>query len=274
MALMLQEHLDDIVDMYYNKLMSTPKIAKRYNCSKTHIIDVLGRNGYILRKGSCCHMKNVGFQLDKDIVKDLYCVKNISINEIANRFNCSIPAIHTCLKLNNIKRYGISKANKLSASKQLLNNKQKLIIKILFKLEWKLNDISRYCKINICLVGRYFSKLLKEKIEQHTDDIIKLYCIDKKSRKHIAELYNCEDPVIKSLLKNNGIALRNSLESRIATFTALLDIEKIKIMYYRDKLSLEQIASTFSCDRHTIKKSLINNGYILRKNKRMRWDSK
>lgn len=91
---------DEIFDLYYNKKISTPKIAKMFNVSSDVILSFIKRHGGKIRSYEE-HREPLRVNIPKDELFDLYYNKRIPTRVIAKKYNTTISTI-----LSNIKKFG------------------------------------------------------------------------------------------------------------------------------------------------------------------------
>ena len=104
---------DDLIyDLYFNQKLSKYKIQEKLNISYGVIYNVFKRNEWQFRNKSEANSIGKTLNLDKNKIYDFYINKRLTLNQVANKFNCSVNAIKSHLTKYNIKKRTKSEALK------------------------------------------------------------------------------------------------------------------------------------------------------------------
>ncbi len=96
-----ENDINDIIKKY-NEGYSSRKIAEVYNLSYSTILKVLKSNNVPMRNKSC-NLPDRTSQVDKDVLYDLYIIKNMSTKEISEKLGFHVRTIREALNRYNIK---------------------------------------------------------------------------------------------------------------------------------------------------------------------------
>lgn len=229
----------DIVEAYCNGQTIT-NLSKLFKYSIGLITDFLNFSGVNRRSIWQTRIINDGklnkIYSDKFNIIHLYINKKLSILTISSMYNCSETLINNILSKNNILKRNGKDAEIKRAKKK---NKYVILQTELYKLyiEDKLS-----CK-DIALIYGCSSSLIEKKLKEYgiptrnlsearalvkasraihdenSHNIIKLYLDDKLSIIKIAMEYNCNESVIRRILKKNNIILRTRQNDRCSTIS-------------------------------------------------------
>lgn len=116
-----QEQIDEVIDMYVNKNMSTRQIGEHFEVNKGAISQILKENGIHIRSMEESRFNYIPDELnDIDILKQLYIDENKNAAEIARLFEGKVSSktVREKLKKKNIKLKTLSEAKKGRQSKE------------------------------------------------------------------------------------------------------------------------------------------------------------
>lgn len=111
-----------------------------------------------------------------------------------------------------------------------------------------------------------------DKLALPIGDIINSYVNHSISRKELGRKYGCTEAPIKRILIENAISIRNNEEAhRTQHFRELIRMPKLALpeldiinAYIKKGMSTDDLAREYNCNKRTIRRVLISNGYSLR----------
>ena len=194
-----------VIKLYNEDKLSSIKIAKKLDCSKTVILRILRENKINMRKG-------LGLN-EEEIIK-LYCEDKISPNKIVKNLNGSMQPVYSILRKRNL----ISKEVLLKVRKEIpahnkINFSDKDTKKIIYLYQNKKKTANKISKIFLVRTQPIY-RILKEngikrrrrKYYLDEKEIVEKYK-QIKSVNEIAKKYNCDSKVILRILRINNIDL-------------------------------------------------------------------
>lgn len=168
-------------------------------------------------------------KIDKNILKNIYCTRNMSMSAVAKKFNCSSP----CIRKNLIK-YSIKIRNPKEAwqyNKKIINVSKEELYNLYCIKKLNILEISKTLK---CGETTIFYKLRKFNIKTRKETIIiskdmlyTLYVSKKLSLVKVAKIFNCSSNTILYKLKKHKIKIRNRSEARLGYIMPLGDRKKV-----------------------------------------------
>jgi len=211
----------DVIETY-KKLRSSPKVAKRFNCSTSTIVKILNDND----------IKIYGKKLnlnERDVIK--FYKKLRTAKKVSKIFGCSRRHIEKILKKNNIKMF-----------RNKININEKKVIKIYKKLK-TMEKTSKIFNCGLTKISRILSKnnikRNKSKLNLDEKEVIRFYEKIKNLGK-TAKNFNCSPPPIHKILKKNKIQIYNTHVSKYN-----FDEKEVVRLYTQDKKFSREISKIF-----------------------------
>lgn len=272
-----EQEIKTIITLYSTENKSLQYIAKLYKVSSPVIGRLLRKHEIPIRK-----LNELTILLQEDQIENIkkLCDIGKSHIEIAH-----IYKIKSDIVLRFIKRHNIAYENpQLNKRKQ----EEDKIINLYQNLKWSSIAIAKELKISKKKVLRVLKKnkikirtmkeaknLAPKKFSnQQIEKMIYYYTVDNLSAHEIGKIFKIEGSTVRYYLRKNNIIVRNLKEARnnytitnnltILNKSNISDIEK---MYYKENLSVKDIANKFNIHEVTLYKFMRNNGIPTKKKK-------
>lgn len=215
-------------------------------------------------------------KFDKETIEQLYYNDNLTITDIASRYETSYSTMRRTMKNMGIvirergNIIGKIYEKQTPSNKVILSQEQVDSIKTLYENNVTVNDISNMLKISTKVIYRYAkefgwkrSKSMMSR-EQYCDifdsDIVKMYN-NGMSTTEIGRHLGLSHRTVAKHLRHNGIELRGLSDSQFAHNKKekpqeLLDYQTMYDMYVVNRLSKKEIAIRFNVAPHVIDRIL------------------
>lgn len=238
----------DFITSSYKDGNSSTWIADKIGTSSFTITKYLKKWGIEIRGNS---EGKLGFDINeyKDDIINLYQIDKLTQKEISNKYNVSENVIKRLLTENNIYiRSGSETKLGLDIEKE-----KDYIIYMYTNKKLSMKIISEIINVDSCTLTRCFKKwnievrsLSEERlgfdINEFKEDIIESYVHKNANIQDISKIYNVNDCVIRKVLVENEIHIRDSSEIYLG-FDINLEKNNIIDMYINNRLSAFEISN-------------------------------
>ena len=267
---MAWKHIEEIVRLYTEELLSSPQIAERYECDSKVISRMLHSKGVELRDP---HAKHEAWT-DAEVIKRLYTEEFMSSPQIGEIYKCQGGLIHRILHSQGVKLR--DPHTKHTAWKQ-----KKKIVQLYTKKRMSTYQIAQAYDCS----HRVIAKILrsegvklrnpnaKHPAWEHKEKITQLYIEELLSPQKIAKFYDCSSPVIRKILRSMGVELRSygwHSKGKVPPnkHFAWKQVKKITWLYTQERMSASRIAEQYGCNPRLIRNILLSVGVKLQRGKR------
>ena len=165
-------------------------------------------------------------------IKRLYFDEQLPLGEVAKRLETTDQIVRDAMDENGIKRRSASERQKLRFAQERVEIPIDEVLRLYFDEEERLNIIGKkyrrapnYIKTMIEGAGHQIRNKSeagcvsnrKRRIlftAEETDEIVRLYTVEKVSNVHLADKFQVSTPVMRRFLRSQNITLRSSAEQR------------------------------------------------------------
>ena len=224
------DEVKEIKRLYLSEMKSINSIGKSFGVYPTIIRKVLIDNNIEIRSATLQRALSVRAKYDLyfETVKRLYFNDMLSIKEVSKKTGVSITIVQRLIHENGLKTRTKSESQRLRFAKKRENINLNEVLCLYFDEKQGIPVIAKKFRVACSYIKRviedagYKTRNQSEAnslarrhrnivfTEQETDEILRLYTVEKLSTAHISQKFNVSTPIIRRLLQSRNIEIRPS----------------------------------------------------------------
>ncbi len=247
------DHEQEIERLYEEERMSSPKLAKIYQCSEGTITNILKARGVKLRR----RRRDEVWKHAKEIVK-LYTRKRLTTHQIAKIYVCSARLICDILREAGVELRDPTLRTPVWADGEemkVLYDQGMSTVEIGKEFDCSSNTVSTILKSRGV---RMRDRHAKHKAWGHAEEIARLNTQEDMSLEELATQFECSPPVIRKILKSQGVEIDS--ERRHTAWKYAKEITRLNT---QERMTVEKLAHTYKCNGKLIRNILKSQGVDL-----------